>query len=333
MTGQDRVLHNGYPQGWRERLIPRGRSLKCLVGLLCFTGWSGAPARADAVSSVPPALDQTDNVYALPTRIDRVGRVLAPVMVNGQGPFRFILDTGANRSVLSPRVATMLDLVPSDDRAIGVHGVTGSAVLPAVEIEILQAGDLVVVRDRRVPVLPESVLANADGILGIEGLTRARIDIDFAGDQVTISRSAGRAADPGMLTIPVMLRHGGLLMTRAQVGRQRVLAVIDTGAERSLGNLALRRALELAPKSPEDANATMVMGATPDIGEGTSLLAPTVRIGEAELRSLEVTFADLHVFRVWGLEHKPALLIGMDLLGTVQRLVIDYKRREIQIKP
>ncbi len=60
---------------------------------------------------------------------------------------------------------------------------------------------------------------------------------------------------------------------------------------------------------------------------------PKVRIGAAELRGLEVTFGDLHVFRIWKLENQPALLIGMDLLGTVQRLVIDYRRREIQIKP
>jgi hypothetical protein len=182
-----------------------------------------------------------------------------------------------------------------------------------------------------VPVLSESVLADADGILGIEGLSGARIDIDFTRDRVTIAKSKGRPADPGMLTIPVTIRHGGLLMTRAWVGRQRVMAIIDTGAERSLGNLALRRALALTPQRSEMTEVTTVMGATPDVGEGTSLFVPTVRVGEAELESLEVTFGDLHVFRIWGLEQEPALLIGMDLLGTVERLVIDYRRREIQI--
>lgn len=282
---------------------------------------------------VPLPLKTPDAEYALPTRVDRIGRVLAPVMVNGQGPFRFILDTGANRSVLSPRVAEQLNLVPSADRPIGVHGVTGSAVLPAVDIETLQAGDLVIVRNRRMPVLSESVLADADGILGIEGLSSARLDIDFAEDRVTISKSRGQPAAAGMLTIPVTVRHGGLLMTRAWVGRQRVMAILDTGAERSLGNLALRRALQLAPDEPGEHRTTSVMGATPEVGEGTSLVAPAVRIGDAELRSLEVTFADLHVFRIWGLEDQPALLIGMDLLGSVRRLVIDYRRREIQIQP
>ena len=51
------------------------------------------------------------------------------------------------------------------------------------------------------------------------------------------------------------------------------------------------------------------------------------------MRSLEVTFGDLNVFRIWGLENEPALLIGMDLLGTVRRLIIDYRRREILLQP
>jgi predicted aspartyl protease len=269
----------------------------------------------------------------MPTRLDRIGRVLAPVMVNGQGPFRFILDTGANRSVLSQEVAELLHLVPSADRPIGVQGVTGSAVLPAVDIEKLQAGDLVLARNQRVPVLSRAVLADADGILGIDGLAGARIDIDFAADRVTIGKSNDRPAASGMLTIPVRIAYGGLLTTRATVGRQRVIAIIDTGAERSLGNLALRSALELAPPQEGEPGATTVMGATPEIGEGTSILVPAVRIGAAELRGLEVTFGDLHVFQIWNLEREPALLVGMDLLGTVQRLVIDYRRREIQIKP
>jgi hypothetical protein len=47
---------------------------------------------------------------------------------------------------------------------------------------------------------------------------------------------------------------------------------------------------------------------------------------------MPVTFADLHVFKVWGLEHEPALLIGMDLIGTLQRFVVDYERQEVHLQ-
>jgi len=307
-----------------------GRAGRILAGLAA-AAQSFAPAGAN--DTVPAAIERELEEYAIPTRIDHAGRILVPVRVNGQGPFRFILDTGANRSVLSPNVAARLQLVPSTSTSIGVHGVTGSAVMPAVEIDSITAGDLEVVRKRRVPVLPGSVLANADGILGIEGLMSSRIEIDFANDIVRVVRSNGRPPENGMLAIPATLRNNGLLMVRGRVGRVRIKAIIDTGAEKSLGNLALRRALERVPKRPQEYVVTTVIGATPDLGEGALQLAPSVQLGDTEIRNLEITFGDLHVFRVWNLETEPALLIGMDLLGTVERLVIDYRRREIQVKP
>ena len=263
----------------------------------------GAPGErvelpAGAITLVgPPGGDEP--TYAVPTRLDRAGRVLAP-----NGP------------------------------SIEVHGVTGTAVLPAVELDVLQAGELVLARHHMVPVLGQTVLANADGILGVEGLGSARIDIDFVDDRVTITRSSGRQRAPsGFLTIPVSLKHNGLIVVPGKVGRVRVRAIIDTGAERTLGNNALREALLKARRAATAQMVTTVFGATPDIGQGMSMIAPTIYLGEAELRDLEVTFGDLHVFRIWKLEDEPAILIGMDLLGSVEHLVIDYRRRELQVKP
>jgi len=301
-------------------------------GLATAAFWLPAVS-AQQTDPLAGAAETAGPVYAVPTTFDRAGRVLAPVMVNGQGPYRFILDTGANRAVLAPKVAAALGLVPSLDSSIGVHGVTGSAVLPAVEVERLQAGKLLLATNSLMPVLPEAVLANADGILGVQGLRQSRIDIDFRADRVTIERAAGRPAGEGLLTVPVTLRHGGLLIADARVGKVRVRVIIDTGAERTLGNAALREALGLTPTGGKEFAVTTVFGATPEVGEGTSLIAPTIYLGAAELMGLEVTFADLHVFRIWGLDKQPALLLGMDLLGTLQRLVIDYRRREVHLQP
>ena len=319
-----------------------GRTRRCLV---VTTLWTTAFSSGVADAQTPTGSEvsragvaqpgEPEPLYAVPTRRDRVGRVLAPVLVNGQGPFRFILDTGANRSVLSQRVLTAVGLaLAADGPSIAVHGVTGTAVLPAVRLEVLQAGDLMIARDHTVPVIGQAVLADADGILGIEGLATARIDVDFRADRVTVSRSSGRDRAPsGFLTIPASLKFGGLITVPGKVGRVRVRAIIDTGAERTLGNTALRTALLKARKQASAEMVTTVFGATPEIGHGMSMVAPTIYLGEAELRGLEVTFGDLHVFRVWNLENEPAILIGMDLLGTVERLVIDYRRREVQIKP
>jgi len=48
--------------------------------------------------------------YVAPTRRDRIGRVWVPVMINGKGPFRLVLDTGAMRTAVNLNVANTLGL-------------------------------------------------------------------------------------------------------------------------------------------------------------------------------------------------------------------------------
>lgn len=269
-------------------------------------------------------------LYAAPTRVDRAGRVIAAVLVNGRGPFRFILDTGANSSALAPRMVELLGLPVDQEAAVRVHGVTGSAILPAVRIDSLRAGDIEL-RDVRLPVLAEQVFAGADGILGVDGLKAARIEVDFTRDRVTIGRSSHSRAPRGFLAVPVRLENNGLLMMTGRVGRVPVHVIIDTGAERTLGNAPLRDAIEHRV-SPWDRGESSVIGVTEDVRTGATFQAPEISIGKARLRNLSVTFDDLHVFDVWGLSGAPALLVGMDLLGTLQQFVVDYPRREFQLK-
>jgi Aspartyl protease len=60
------------------------------------------------------------------TRRDRIGRIWAPVYLDGKGPFRLVLDTGANRSAITAKVVqTLGDSARSGSQAT-VRGVTGS---------------------------------------------------------------------------------------------------------------------------------------------------------------------------------------------------------------
>ncbi len=45
-----------------------------------------------------------------------------------------------------------------------------------------------------------------------------------------------------------------------------------------------------------------------------------------------MTFADLYIFKQWKLTTEPAIMIGMDALGTLDTLIIDYRRKELQIR-
>ena len=318
-----------------------GAAVASALLLLLSGGPAGAadPAAPAPVAVVPAALEVVPPVppepgplYATRTTHDRIGRIVAPVEINGRGPFRFILDTGANTSAISETTALALELVPFDGAVINVHGVTGSATLPVIQVATLRAGGLLL-ENQRLPVLPSAVFAGMDGILGVDALQDARIEVDFGRDRVTIRRSSGRRAPKGFLVVRAWLQNGGLLLVDGQVGRVPVKAIVDTGAERSIGNEALRAALVDSARRPHEMVATTVIGATPQIMQGLSFEAPAIDIGGARLNNLTVTFGDLHVFGIWSLLEEPAILIGMDMLGTLEKFVVDYSRREFHLKP
>lgn len=270
-------------------------------------------------------------IFATPTRLDRIGRVVAPVMINGTGPYMFIVDTGASRSAASPKLAQMLGLVPSQDFPMTVQGVTGGEAVPSVSVTQFEAGDIKIA-NARLPVLASHVFADADGILGVEGLEDMCMLVDFQTDRLSITRTRPKRLDGTWMRVPVKLRFGRLMIADATIGRKKVRAVIDTGAQRTLGNLALMRLLDLEKASLEPGTDTQVFGTTSTLEPADSIPSPVIRLGQTGIRQLSVTFADLNVFRIWNLENEPALVLGMDVLGTTKALLFDYKRSELLIR-
>ena len=81
--------------------------------LLWLAATSVPPVPEPAVSDAPAPLEDiavtaAEPRYVAPTRRDRIGRIWAPVYINGHGPLRLVLDTGASRSAIVERVAVQL---------------------------------------------------------------------------------------------------------------------------------------------------------------------------------------------------------------------------------
>jgi predicted aspartyl protease len=253
------------------------------------------------------------------------------VQVNGKGPFRFVIDTGASRSTLAPHLARALALKPSVGRNVMLNGVTGAAEVPTVAVDSIEIGALRFEK-QDLPVIFTSIMGNADGILGVAGFQDQRIDVDFKRDRVSVLESNGKRPHYSMVTARATRNANGLMIVEVRVGRRiRAKAVIDTGAERSLGNLALQEAMNRNRRKKREVVAAVVHGATPDIADGDVQEIKEATIGDMTLTNLEVIFADFHVFKLWGLDQEPAMLIGMDMLGILERLVIDYRRNEVSM--
>ncbi|MDX2235000.1 MAG: retroviral-like aspartic protease family protein, partial [Hyphomonadaceae bacterium] len=285
--------------------------------------WAG-----DAALHAPPPLD--DPRYVTPTTSDAIGRVVAPVYVNGQGPFRFVVDTGANRSVLSPRLAGALGLDVAGAPQSPVHGVTGVAPAPIVRVEDLRVGEL----SRSgvdLAVLSNRLHASADGTLGADHLRAGRLVIDFARDRIELFETSARVS-PRDHRMPTRMRFGMLPVVSARIGPVAVHAVIDTGAERSVGNAALRRALLREGMALQTEGEAQIFGVVGPTEVGDLVWAPRFTFGGLRIARLPILFADTHFFRIWRLEEEPALLIGMDVLGQFDALTVDYGRQQVSVR-
>jgi predicted aspartyl protease len=308
--------HPGFSR--RHALLP-----VCLLGLLSASSNASAITEESDVPAEPA-------LFASPTTRDHVGRVVVPVTINNRGPFGFIVDTGANNSTISPRLAKALGLEPAATTPIVLDGITGSAQVSWVVVDRLQAGDLLL-EGETLPVIAAPVLAGADGILGAAGLTSKSLMVDFQHNQVAIARNVAVAVRTQATKIHAARLTYGLITLQTRVGGVRTLAVIDTGSERTLGNLSLRNALH--SKSPPGGivQVTTVYGATEETEPAEIRRAPTIVLDSLRINDVKVLYGDFHIFKVWDMADKPALIIGMDVLGTVPALGIDFARQEVYV--
>jgi hypothetical protein len=304
------------------------------------------PTEASEQAPPPQSADLTEVVihsteprFVMPTRRDRIGRIWAPVYINGQGPFRLVLDSGANHSGIIEAVATTLGLSSDNSQQVMLRGVTGSAAVPTVRVNSFVVGD-VQEGAERLPIVTDA-LGGAEGVLGTDGMQNRRIYIDFRHDLISITRSKNERADVGFRVIPFETMRGNLVVVNASIGSIRTKAIIDTGGQLTIANLALKASLEHR-KSQLLGQEIHIEGVTTDIQDADELNTPPLRMGSGmedggganfiEIKYRDISFGDMRIFEHWRLTDEPAMLVGMDALGLLDTLVIDYRRHELQIR-
>ena len=306
------------------------RSLQVLNALvaLCLGACSTTPVEEDITELTVPTSDEAQ--YAIATRDDRIGRIVVPVSINGQGIFHLMLDTGATHSVLTSAAATRLGMNVAEAPISVVQGVVGRVAAPVVTVERLQAGSLKL-QHMQMAVMDGVVVAGLDGILGIGRLNKMILTADFVNDRVNIRKSTGHRANELDTVIKFDVVSNHLIVVDVMAGSVEVRGVIDTGGSRTLGNLALLKAIT----SQRDSRAGSQLDIT-DVTEnsknGSALFLPSILLGDIEVANATIVCSDFEVFHSWRLEKSPALLIGMDVLGQLGEVSIDYQRKELRLR-
>lgn len=280
----------------------------------------------------PNEIKPDDFVYVAATAQDRVGRVMTPVFVNGVGPFAFVVDTGASSSVIAPRVARHLSLRIDPEKPKLLRGITGSEIVPTVNVERITAGGITLTNSS-LPVVEPRVFADADGIFGVDAFGNGCLIVSFERAKVAILSKPCPRVDDSWEKIRARVQFGGLVVADANIANVRAVAIIDTGAERSLGNPALLAALRGRKKISLEDNRTQVYAATSQVVFGDLLMTPPMRMAGVTVGKFEVVYGDFEVFRIWDVVDQPAIVLGIDVLGQMDAMMIDYTRNEILVLP
>jgi predicted aspartyl protease len=293
---------------------------------------ASTPPASTPPSSTPPSSasePKDDRLKSRPDVTER--RMTAVVHVNGQGPFRFLVDTGANQSGISTELAAALKLPPGDP--VLVHGIALAYLCQTVNVADLNVGSIRMPL-RNAPMFTRADLG-ADGLIGLDVLHDRVVSFDFIREEIDVSRRrfAGFSVfgpTSGEVTVPAQQRFGQLTIIDSDAGRAKMTCFIDTGADQSVGNTALRLAVQARQRPADIVNYDVIVrSVTGQYVRGVVAVVPNMRIGGISFTRFGLAFADLHTFDVWGLSDKPALLVGMDLLRLFSQVSIDFSLREV----
>ena len=297
------------------------------AGTLCpASAWS-AVVEVQTASRLTPLTDQAYNPpISLTTVADLYRRMTAPVRVNGSGPFAFVVDTGANRSVLSEELAAQLGLAHGPLEPLnGVAGVENAPTTKAaLEIGDLADGEVVF------SVLPTKAIGGA-GMLGLDRLEGQELTLDFQGEVLRINPPGRLWRDPADVAVKALRRDGQLTLVDADLAGIPLVAFLDSGAQNTIGNMALRQ-LAITRNPTCIWTDTPIVSATGQSIDAQMADLPQLRVGGMRLPNWPVAFADLHTFQMWDLTHKPAILLGVDVLSRFQSVCLDFARNEVRFR-
>ncbi len=326
------------------------RSLATSLGASALLSACVSPAHRRLVSinlldtdpDKPPApMPPASGAARLETAFDEARRMVVPVYINNRGPFGFVVDTGANLSVVASELVNVCDL-PSAGQA-DVHGIAGAEPANLASVRRLAVGQ-VSSSNLVIPALPHTRLG-ADGLLGVDILRNRRMLLNFAQNIFEIGPSGpgvefGRDNNSRIpnrvepIHVSAAYRYGQLVILDAQVGETPVSAFLDSGSEVTVGNRALRDAVvRRTPEFGVRLAPIPLISATGQTATGEFAPLPSLRLGGMAVNNVMGIFADLHIFDLWKLNDRPAILIGVDVLRHFHDVTLDFGRKQVVFTP
>ena len=296
---------------------------------------AGTPGQPDVAAATTPPLPDGAELDALTADAESLklreimNRMVVTVSVNGQGPFHFLVDSGADRSVIGDALAARLALPPG--KTVRLNSMAGARSVNTVQLATLTVGSNTVA-GIHAPALSESYIG-AQGLLGVDALANQRVLIDF--ENMRMSVLAGRRAPPvdeDEIVVEARRRFGQLILAEADIDRDKIYAIVDTGSQVTIGNTALRERVFAKRKVPPKTVPITLISVTGQSTVADLAVLPRIRIGGVDMRNVPVAFTDAPPFELFGVSKVPAMLLGTDLLQGFRRILLDFRDKKVRFQ-
>ena len=320
-------------------LLAKAQTVSPPLGRVDWSRGSGNVPSGGSPVTAAPGPDATGAAAAVTSPVgtpvnattDAANHLMVDVHINGHGPYHFVVDTGADRTILASEVAVELGLSPGEQ--VMLKGVVRAVLTETVSIRTMTFGSITK-RHLTVPTLSRSLL-DADGYLGLDFLVGHRVTFDFRNHLLEVSEPRGRFSanwvHENEARIPASGPSGHLQALDCMVDGVRATAFIDSGAEVTAANGPLLAALAKGNPDFRDTGSIRLIDITGGEILGKVAVVNRIRLTEALIfTDCPLVIADFLVFDVWGLRQRPALLIGMNLLRQFGRVSIDYGLQELR---
>lgn len=248
-------------------------------------------------------------------------RMTVAVGIEGRGPYRFLIDTGSQTTVVSSALAGTLGLTQGPPvRVISMGGVSSVATARLYSLDIGEKS----YPGLTVPLLERHHIG-ADGIVGTDSLQDQRVVLDFTKNTIAIGDAQSLGGSSGYeIVVRAHKKAGRLIMTNALIDGIRADVVIDTGASSTIGNLALQHAI----RDKFAGNTTLLSVTGHELPAGLGF-ARKLQIDDVNMSNVLIAFADAPAFRELKLQKRPAIFLGMRELRAFKRIAIDFTTRRI----
>ncbi|MEK7264692.1 MAG: aspartyl protease family protein [Pseudomonadota bacterium] len=300
-----------------------------------------ALALAGALSAAAPVRAQTP-IATVPYFIGDDGALTVEVMVNGRGPYNFIIDTGATLTLAFDNLAAIEKFSPTGAPKRRVLGISGSATLDTYQIGDIAVGEALM-PDHIGVILPDwsAPRKTPHGILGIDFFRRYAVVFNVRDKTLELyphgaipKARINRWRTVNLKPESYAAATGSLYTAQGFINGSPATYIIDLGSVATLVNYEAAKSIFSGTISQGGASSVTSGSRLNDVFDDRTVTMTgrfkSIRVGSAIWRYVTVWLRDAPIFDELGVQTRPFGLLGADLLAT-QDFAIDFGENRLYI--